>query len=398
MRPITVFFRINLDRFLLGIGRVLYKLTLHHFPRKMFSCTTEKVKLKTDVRIISEDEDGVTIAKTYSDGSIADAPFTVLSTTDLHLGDDPALRKKSFQMLKNHIVKTHPDLIVFTGDIILSKFQHIDCLEFAQMMEEIGIYWAICFGNHEAREEKGFFKYLLMKIASSFPHCLARFGDENLHGYGNYYINILNGENSLLQTLFFFDSGRDITDETRKKYNLPDDMNGYDFLKKEQLEKYSSVLASNREKYGGAPSMMYMHIPIKEYEKVITGGRDENKQFIFSDECEVKYGKAFETIGSSPYNSGMFDLILKEGSTHAIFSGHDHVNDFCALYKGVFLVYNQCCGYETYKLDEINGAPESEWPLGVTVTEIGRDGKIRISSRLNSFFLKDKQDKQEIKK
>lgn len=386
MRPISTAIRQNLNKAALATGRGIYKLTAGKAARSLFTVSTAPCRIKTDVQIIEEDCQGVTIAKTDAEGGIVNRGFRILSTTDLHLGDDPALRKKALQMLKNHIIDTKPDLIVFTGDIILSRFQQLDTIEFARFMEDIGIYWAIVFGNHEAREEKGFFKYLMMKSASDYPHCLARIGDTELFGYGNYVINIKNSEDSLLQSLFFFDSGRDIRDEYREEYGIPDDMKGYDFLKRNQIDMYTDALAHIRERYGNVPSMMYMHIPLKEYEHAIC--EDGKGGYEFTGECKIDYGKAFESVGSSPFNSGMFDTILREGSTKAVFSGHDHINDYCAEYKGIKLVYNQCCGYETYTMGDKFGTPEKAWPQGVTITDIASDGSLSITRRLNSIYLK----------
>lgn len=386
MRPITTAIRQNLNKAGLALGRGLYKISGRRFPKSMFSVTVDSGHLRTDVRIVSEDGDSVTIAKFDESGKIKNGDFKILSTTDLHLGDDPKLRKKALQLLANHICQARPDLVVFTGDIILTKFQQLDAIQFAQFMEKIGIYWAIVFGNHEAREEKGFFKYLMLKSMSDYDHCLARLGPDELYGYGNYCINILNGENSLQQSLFLFDSGRDIRDNYRDQYNLPADMRGYDFIKKEQIDWYKSKLAVLGEKYGRFKSMLYMHIPIKEYELAIK--QDGDKTFSFTGECEILYGSAYEPVGSSPYNSGLFDAVLESDSTQAVFSGHDHVNDYCAVYKGIYLVYNQCCGYETYTAGSHMKWEEKRWLQGVTITVVNSRGEIEISQRFNRMYLK----------
>ncbi|MBR6634122.1 MAG: hypothetical protein IKL41_00670, partial [Clostridia bacterium] len=99
------------------------------------------------------------------------------------------------------------------------------------------------------------------------------------------------------------------------------------------------------------------------------------------------YGNVFESVGSSKLNTGLFALIKKLGSTQAMFCGHDHVNDFCALYDGVYLVYNQTGGYETYTTGDNLGVPEKDWPQGVTVTDIAPDGEVKISQRFNSVYL-----------
>ena len=378
-------FRIGIDKGILALGRCAYKATDGKLAKNMFTMSVDIKNIGTDVKIIKEDDDSVTIAKFDSNGKIKNEDFRILSTTDIHLGDDPILRKKCFDMLMRHIKDTKPDLVVLTGDIILGKYQHKDAVEFAQFMEKIGIYWAFTFGNHEAREEKGRFKELIMKCQTTFPHCLARQGKKELFGLCNYCINILKSESEILKTLFFFDSGRDILDEYIAEHGVPEDMNGYDFLKNNQLNWYENKVKSLKSKYGDVKSFMYMHIPIKEYEYAIE--QNENGEFVFTDKCEIVYGGAYESVGSSAFNSGMFELIKKLDSTQAVFSGHDHVNDYCAIYDGIYLVYSQCGGYETYTIEEKTGWDETKWIQGVTITDIKSDGEFNISPRYNRDYL-----------
>ena len=378
-------FRINADKALLAASRAAYDITGGILGKSRFTKTVDVRKIGTDVRIISEDAESVTIAKTDENGNIKDAGFRILSSSDFHLGDDPKERKKCIGMFMNHIKATTPDLVILTGDIILGKYQHLDAIEFAQFMEEVGIYWAFVFGNHEAREEKGRFKELLMKCQTTFPHCLSRQGREDLFGYCNFNINILKNENEILKTLFMFDSGRDILDEYRAEQNVPADVGCYDYLKISQMNWYEETLLQLKKTYGDVKSFMYMHIPLKEYENAVC--QDEDGKFCFTDKCEILYGGVFESVGSSAINSGMFDRIKKQGSTQAVFSGHDHVNDFCAIWDGIYLVYSQCCGYETYTLEEKTGWGEKDWIQGVTITDIEPCGKFDISPRFNRMYL-----------
>ena len=378
-------FRINTDKAILGTSRFFYDITKGLVGKSRFTKTVDVKKVGTDVRIISEDAESVTIAKTDKNGKILDKGFRILSTSDFHLGDDPELRKKTIGMLMKHIAATTPDLVVLTGDIILGKYQHLDAIEFAQFMEEVGIYWAFVFGNHEAREEKGPFKELLMKCQTNFPHCLSRQGREDLFGFCNFNINILKNENEILKTLFMFDSGRDILDEYRAEQNVPPEVGCYDYLKKSQMKWYEDKVVELNKYYGDVKSFMYMHIPLKEYENAVC--QDENGKFCFTDKCKILYGGVYESVGSSAINSGMFDLIKKLGSTQAVFSGHDHVNDFCAVYDDIYLVYNQNGGYETYTLEEKTGWEEKDWIQGVTITDIEPDGKFDISPRYSRMYL-----------
>lgn len=377
--------RIGIDEALLDVKGAAYKLSGGKLGKSMFTESLDVKKVGTDVRIVCEDEDSVTIAKFDENGRIVNKGFRIVSTSDLHFGDDPVLRDKCMGMLMRHIEDTKPDLVVLTGDIILGKYQHLDAVQFARFMEKIGVYWVFVFGNHEAREEKGRFKELLMKCQTNFPHCLARQGEKELFGLCNYCINILGSENKILKTLFMFDSGRDILDEYREEHGCPKEYDSYDFIKYNQMNWYENKLKMLEKQYGEVKSFMYMHIPIKEYEIAVT--QDENGDFIFTDKCEILYGNVFESVGSSKLNTGLFALIKKLGSTQAMFCGHDHVNDFCALYDGVYLVYNQPGGYETYTMEEKKNWPEEKWPQGVTVTDIALDGEFKISQRFNRVYL-----------
>lgn len=379
--------RIAIDKALLAGGRCLHKATGGKMAKIMFSQQVKTTNIGSDVKILAEDEDSVTIAKVDKNGNITDNGFRILSSTDFHFGDDTKLRFKCMDMFMKHIKATRPDLVVLTGDIIQSKYQHFDAIQFGQFMEEIGVYWAFVFGNHEAREEKGRFKHLLLTCKTHFPHCLARQGKEELFGYGNYCINIMKNENEILKTLFMFDSGRDVIPEYIKSHSAPEDIINYDFIKNNQMNWYKNKVTALAKQYGDVKSFMYMHIPIKEYEYAIVPEANENGQFPFTSKCEILYGKAYETVGSSQFNSGLFSLIKELGSTEAVFSGHDHVNDFCAIYEGVYLVYNQTGGYETYTLDEKCECTEKDWPQGVTITDINTDGTFDISNRLSSMYL-----------
>lgn len=389
MYPVITFIRQTFYKLVLLLGRFFYTVTFGMFPESLFIKSANPGHLKTDVKIVSEDEESVTIAKFNEYGVIKNEPFKLLVTSDLHLEDDPKKRKKTMQMLANNICTNRPDLVVLNGDIVLSKFQPLDVMQFAQFMERTGIFWTIVFGNHEAREEKGYFKFLLMKNVCSYKHCLARLGREELYGYGNYHVNILKNAEELMQVLFMFDSGRDIRDEYRVEHGVPADINGYDFIKNNQIQWYKEKLSILREKYGSFKSMIFMHIPIPEYKEAIEDTPDENGVFNFTDRCKVMYGKAYESVGCSPFNSGLFTVAKEEGSTQAFFSGHDHVNDFCVQYDGIYLIYDQTGGYETYTLEEKTGAPESEWQNGGTIVRIDTDGSFALQQKLYSEFLKE---------
>ena len=385
MYKIWGFVRQSAVRIHLAAAKAIFKISGGKLPKSLFCSRANPEKIPTDVKIISQNDYSTTIAKVDKNGNIKNDDFVIISTTDFHLDVDHEINTKAVGNFVRHIKEVKPDLVVLTGDNILSKYQQIDAIQFAQMMEEIGVYWTATFGNHETREDKGFYKWLLWKSFCDYDHCLCKFGPDELFGYGNHTVNILGEGGKLLKTLFLFDSGRDILDRDRKEYGIPDDMHGYDFLKNEQIDFYKKETARLKKQYGSADSFMYMHIPLCEYSHAFR--LDENGRYVPSGECEILYGEQYESVGSSQHNSGMFDAILETGCTQAVFCGHDHVNDWCAIYKGVYLTYSLPGGYACYNLGDKTDKPESEWLEGVTVTTIRNDGSIDIKPRYNRIFL-----------
>ncbi len=380
---VWAFFRQTAIRIYVAVGRIILKLTGSRRPETLFCLRANHEKIGTDVKIISENDYSTTIAKVDENGNIKDEDFVIVTSTDFHFCDKNDRNKKTVEYFVRHIKEVKPDLVVLTGDVILGKFQQIEAIQFAQMMEEMGIYWAAVFGNHETREEKGFYKYLLMKSLTDYDHCLSKFGPEELFGYGNFIINILGKDGKLQKSLFCLDSGRDILDKDREKYGIPDDMIGYDFLKNEQIDFYKNEVDKLTAQYGSVESFLYFHIPLVEFSKAFKA--EENGRYTPTGECEILFGEQWESVGCSYHNSGMFDAILEKGGK-GVFCGHDHVNDWCGIYKGVHFVYNLPSGY-AYHHGTNFGKPESEWTVGVTVTTLHNDGSFDIQPRYSRIFL-----------
>ncbi len=388
MKPVRTFIQQNGIRFCLGAEKILYDLSKGKLAQNRFLSALDVPYIGSKVKIIKENETSTFIAKYKADGTIDNGEFKLLATTDMHTDEDYSLNNKSLQLFINQIRDEKPDLVILTGDCIQSKYQQFEAIHFAQMMEKLGVYWAYVFGNHEAREEKEFHKYLIFKSLSDYPHCLSKFGDPKLFGYGNFIINIMNSETELKQSLVFMDSGRDIIPEYMARDGVPAEMeNGYDYIKPDQIKWYTEEMEALRKKYGKSPNLLYMHIPIKEYEEVFV--LNEKEEYVPTGKAEILYGRMFESVGCSPFNSGLFEA-MKKNEAQGIFCGHDHVNDWAAKYEGIWLVYNQMGSYNAYSLGDFRGTsrPEEEWQQGVTLTTIHNDSSIDLKQSFNSRYLK----------
>ena len=388
MHPVITYVRHKGIAAVLAVSRLIHKATGGKRPKFLFSENAGAAYVGSSVKIVAEDETSVTVAKYLPDGRIDPGEFRILTATDLHLDTKSPLNRggsaaernnKSMRMLVSQIKRLKPDLVIFTGDVNQSDFQQIDAVQLSLLMEKLGVYWAYAFGNHEAREEKGYYKYLMYKGFQYGPHCLCRFGDPALFGYGNFAIHIKNSENTLLKSLYLFDSGRDIQPERCAGYGLPANQAGYDFLKREQIGWYLREVQKTKALYGDTKTVAYMHIPVPEYAEVFSG--DEERGFTPTGKAEILYGTQYESVGCSPFNSGFFNAAAGEGSLQAIFAGHDHVNDFCALYRGVYFVYTQCGGYNTYSMEDKQGWPERDCHYGVTLASLLPDGSLRVEQQ-----------------
>ena len=385
MRPVTTFIRHNSIKALLAAEKGAKTISKGKLCSNLFD--VEPKYIGTDVRIIKETEDSTFIAKCDTNGRIVDKPFKILVTTDLHLCDDMELINKTLALLARHVEAEKPDLILFTGDVVLTDHQQVDCIQFGRFMEKMGIYWAYVFGNHEARAEKEYHKYLMLKNLTSFPHCLSKFGDPSLFGYGNFFINILSSETSIQQSIVMLDSGRNTSPTHNVENDAPAELKCYDFLKKGQIEWYKNNILNLEKEYGKFKSIMMMHIALCEYQEVMK--LDENENYVPTGKADILYGGMYESIGCSEFNSGMFKAIKELGSTQAVVVGHDHVNDFCAEYDGVRLVYAQCGGYNSYVCDTMRSlfGDEKNWLQGATMIDVAEDGEIVFRQRFNRDYL-----------
>ena len=100
-------------------------------------------KAETDVEIVSETEDSVTIKKN------SDGDFRVLMFTDMHLKGDKELDNITITYFVKNIKEQNPDLVILGGDNVTYGFNKKRNVQLAELFENLGVYWATVLGNHE---------------------------------------------------------------------------------------------------------------------------------------------------------------------------------------------------------------------------------------------------------
>ena len=356
-----------------------------------------EITYKVDNTLISKNEnynvvlvqsDYTTLAKADDDGNYLDDDFKIISFTDFHLDVNRKAGNVTIEMLIRNIVSEKPDLVVFVGDNITSVFNTRRTKQLAQIMEELGVYWTCVVGNHEGDNILSISKQKMVDIFASYPHCLIEndikttSGGETVSGVGNHVINLLDADADIRQSLYFLDCGEEMSGQDRIKYAdeiIDTKINKYDYIKESQIEWYKeTVLAIDTLAGKTVRSVIFDHVPLTEFG---TAYDDLDAQILF--------GTRLETVCCSGHNSGLFDAMIELGSTQAVISGHDHVNDYAVIYKGVILAYNQASGYSSYNV--ITEDLSNKLIQGFSVYTIDKDGGFLMDSYKNADLYPNEQ-------
>jgi hypothetical protein len=149
-------------------------------------------------------------------------------------------------------------------------------------------------------------------------------------------------------------------------------MDNYDNIHDDQVDWYVNRIKALSEGSGGVvPSLAFWHIPVNEFGDAWQLNKKGNSQVEYI--CG-KAGEKDEKVFAPKYRGIIFDAMVGLGSTKGIFCGHDHLNDFSVVYKGIRLTYGKSIDYLAYL-----GIAKSTWQRGGTVIEIGGDSSFAVT-------------------
>lgn len=317
-----------------------------------------------------------------------DREFKVLQLTDVHIGGGWMSAKKdsmAMNAVAAMITAEKPDLVIVTGDVSYpvpfqaGTLNNKNAAEvFAELMESLGVYWTIGFGNHDTEAYSYFSREDIAEFYSKkkYKHCIFEVGPEDVDGCGNQVINVKNSDGIITQTLFVFDSHSYIDGD------FLGIMWKYDNIHENQVQWYKNTLADlnaknnailkeqGLEENSHIKSCAFFHIPLTEqkdawYEYVENG-------FENTEDVKYHYGVAGESgkiVYSGIHEDNLFETMVELGSTQAVFCGHDHYNNFSIEYKGIRLTYGMSVDYLAYPGIYKNGSQR-----GCTVIEFSPDG------------------------
>ena len=319
-----------------------------------YIATIEAIDYDSPFTLI-EPEDSETSYYEFVADSAEDS-FRVLHLTDIHIGAGAFSASKdrwAIEAVVETFNRVKPDLVIVTGDMAYPvPFQagtfnnKREAEMFASMMERLGVYWTIGFGNHDTeiyslydRDEIAAQVYM---DKESYPHCLFREGPTDIAGKGNdvivvrhptadgveivdaasYAANV--GSTKISQALVTIDS-HSYTDGDYFGIAWK-----YDNIHQDQIDWYAREMDRLTEMNGGeqVKNLVFFHIPLTEYGVYWNEYKDNGHE----DTANVHYvqGKAGESGEKSfpGVNDCLtFETMLAHGG-QGTFCGHDHYNTF----------------------------------------------------------------------
>ncbi|KAI6705562.1 hypothetical protein NL676_008524 [Syzygium grande] len=281
--------------------------------------------------------------------------FKILQVADMHYADGKTTRCRDVlpsemascsdlnttAFLRRMILAEKPDLIVFTGDNIYAS----DATDAARSLDAAfspaissSIPWAAVLGNHD--QQSALSREGVMRHIVTLNHTLSRVnptGVDDIDGFGNYNLEVhgVEGsgfENKSVLNLYLLDSG---------DYSTVPSIRGYGWIKLSQqvwfqrtsMKLQRAYMSQPEAQEAPAPGLAYFHIPLPEFASVDSSNYTGVNQ---------------DGISSPSVNSGFFTTMVEAGDVKAVFTGHDHLNDFCGKYTGIQLCYGGGFGYHAY--------------------------------------------------
>ena len=317
-----------------------------------------------------------------------DGDFKVMHITDVHIGGgflSKGYDEKALNAVAIMVTREKPDLLIVTGDVAFpvpytaGTFNNYSGAKaFANLMESLGVYWDVTFGNHDSEVYTYFDREDMSAFYGSdeFEYCLFEAGPKDVDGYGNHTIEVKNSDGIITQAMILIDSQAYIED------SIIESIKGtYDNIHLNQVEWYEEEVnrmnAENKridEKAGTVVTHAFFHIPLVEMDDAW----NEFKENGYKDTEDFEYvegliGETGRQVCCAYGEDELFEKMLELKSTKAIHNGHDHVNSTTFKYKGITFSYGYSIDYFAYSNIDKLGSQR-----GNTMITLKPDGTFNI--------------------
>ena len=264
-----------------------------------------------------------------------DGKFKIVQFTDVHYIYNDPRSDVSIERINQVLDMEKPDLVLFTGDVIYGKPAEEGMRTVLNLVSKRKIPFAVTFGNHD--NEQGLSREELLKIIQSVPFNLTQ-TTPGISGVTNFILQVKASDGKRNATvLYCIDS---------HSYSQIKGVNGYDYIKFDQIQWYRENSKKFTEENNGVPvsSYAFFHIALPEYNQAA------------SSESAILYGIRKEKACAPQLNSGLFAAMKEMGDVRGVFVGHDHDDDYAVSWKGILLAYGRYTGGNTVYNHLTNGA------------------------------------------
>jgi predicted MPP superfamily phosphohydrolase len=249
--------------------------------------------------------------------------FKIVQFTDIHYVPNDKKSGVALELIREVMEQEKPDLVVITGDLVFGKPARKCFDDVLSIIIEYKTPWAFVFGNHD--DEFDMSRKDMMRYIENKAYSLAVRGNKEVHGVGNYTVELKDKWGRKQQMVFYFmDSGA---------YSPIKDIEGYDWFAFSQIAWYrdQSAMFKKNNRDILVPALAFFHIPLQEYGEMVAG-----KNTIV--------GSRKEKENPGAVNSGMFAAMCESGDVVGVFTGHDHDNDYIGNYRGIALAFGRYSG------------------------------------------------------
>ncbi len=291
-----------------------------------------------------------------------DGKFKIMHLTDVQ--DTFPMNATTKQFIKEVLAEQQPDLVILGGDNTVGPADtKSDAIkELCGLFVDNGTYFTLVFGNHD--HQQGVDKETLLGLYQQFggEYCLAYDAVPELFGVGTHNLTVMSSDGSkVAYNLYMMDSNTYYPEEGNDI--------GYDAVHEDEIEWYKATSEALKAENGGnlVPAMMFQHIIVQEiYDKLFiesafpigkgtqtfedTDGTEHYYTYL-PKVANLESGYLFEQPCPGYKNYGQLDALVETGDVKAIFSGHDHTNDFTVNIDGVDVVNSGGCTYHSYGKD-----------------------------------------------
>jgi len=252
--------------------------------------------------------------------------FRLIQVNDTHLYNGSGKTdSKTLADLRAVLEKEKPALVIANGDILdgINYYLHNNkrraAEAFAQLMEDLGIYWAYVPGNNDGetlgseRDVTAFF--------SQYPHCIVA-NEKDLTGATQFSIPLTDAEDETVHTLILLDS---LARDAKRQY---------DYIKDDQLAWLKRTLDAQN----GRPVSLFFHMDTPGFLTARDGG--------------VLYQEGYAPIAPGMYSgipkNTAVDAVIAEAKNIGLVSiGHIHPDsNWCNFFEGRYYHVARAAGYE----------------------------------------------------